>query len=418
MLANLDAQALTDHLAKVLPDNGAQLLVLDDGGAPVTRPQGGLVDGALTAQGPGPEGEMREIELGGKKYFQMRMQLSSVPWTLIYLQPEDVVLGSLRMVGGMFLLVTAVALLLMSLGVARAARSVTQPLSRLTEYLKTVDPSGEFEDFSYPYQNELGSLAASSNQMLRRIHTLLEEQQQTICQLQEEKEKVRVEQQLKRRAELKALQAQINPHFLYNTLDSIRWKAEHIGAQDISQMTKSLATLFRVGLSRGREVIPLAEEAQHVESYLQIQKLRYGERLSYALDIPAGLRELYTVKLILQPLVENAIYHGIKEKETPGAIRVTGRREGDTLLLCVEDDGPGIPKARLEILQTDLARGLSVSGEGYGIFNVNERVRLYFGPQYGLTLESRFGSGCRATVTLPCIHEEEVGPDGSLIDRG
>lgn len=418
LLANLDVQALTDYLKKIVPDGGAQLLVLDDEGALVTRPQSGLVDEELLAQASGPEGEVCEVELAGKKVLQMRMGLSSVPWSLIYLQPEDAILGSLRMVGGMFLLVTVVALLLMSLGVSRAARSVTQPLSRLTEYLKTVDPSGEFEDFPYPYQNEVGSLSASSNQMLRRIHTLMEEQQQTIRQLQEEKEKVRIEQQLKRRAELKALQAQINPHFLYNTLDSIRWKAEHIGADDISQMTKSLATLFRVGLSRGREVIPLEEETRHVESYLQIQKLRYGDRLSYTLQIPAELRELYTVKLILQPLVENAIYHGIKEKETPGTICVTGRREKDTLLLSVEDDGPGIPKARLEILQADLARGLSVSGEGYGIFNVNERVRLYFGPQYGLALESRFGSGCRATVTLPCIHEEEVGPDGSLIDRG
>lgn len=418
LLANIDVQALTGYLKNIVPAGGAQLLVLDDEGALVTRPQSGLVDGALPAEDGGEEGQMHEVELGGKKYLQMHMSLSSVPWSLVYLQPEDEILGTLRTVGSMFLLVTVVALVLMSLGVSRAARSVTQPLSRLTEYLKNVDPSGEFAEFAYPYQNEIGSLTASSNQMLRRIHTLLEEQQQTIRQLQEEKEKVRIQQQLKRRAELKALQAQINPHFLYNTLDSIRWKAEHIGADDISQMTKSLATLFRVGLSRGREVIPLEEETQHVESYLQIQKLRYGDRLSYTLDIPAELRRLYTVKLILQPLVENAIYHGIKEKETPGAIRVTGRRAGGDLLLTVEDDGPGIPKARLEILQADLARGLSVSGEGYGIFNVNERVRLYFGPQYGLALESEFGRGCRATVTLPCIQEEEVGPDGSLVDRG
>ena len=127
-------------------------------------------------------------------------------------------------------------------------------------------------------------------------------------------------------------------------------------------MTTALATLFRIGLSRGREIISVEQEAQHVGSYLQIQKLRYGGKLSYTVELSPDILQLYTVKLILQPLVENAIYHGIKESETPGLIAISGRRSGSVMELRVTDNGPGIPPERLAMLQADLARGLSVSG--------------------------------------------------------
>lgn len=300
----------------------------------------------------------------------------------------------------------------------RIVHSVTQPLSRLSQRMRSVDVKNDWQGFEYPYHNEIGTLSRSFNSMLAHIHMLLDEQETYIAQLQDEKERVRVEQQLKRRAELKALQAQINPHFLYNTLDSIRWKAERAGAQDISRMTTALATLFRIGLSRGREIISVEQEAQHVGSYLQIQKLRYGGKLSYTVELSPDILQLYTVKLILQPLVENAIYHGIKESEAPGLIAISGRRSGSVMELRVTDNGPGIPPERLAMLQADLARGLSVSGEGYGIFNVNERIRLYFGAEYGLMLESEYGRGTVAAVRLPCITQDEVEQYVSLTDSG
>ena len=236
--------------------------------------------------------------------------------------------------------------------------------------------------------------------------------------LQEQMEEIRRNEREKQKMEKKLLQSQINPHFLYNTLDSIRWKAERAGAQDISRMTTALATLFRIGLSRGREIISVEQEAQHVGSYLQIQKLRYGGKLSYTVELSPDILQLYTVKLILQPLVENAIYHGIKESEAPGLIAISGRRSGSVMELRVTDNGPGIPPERLAMLQADLARGLSVSGEGYGIFNVNERIRLYFGAEYGLMLESEYGRGTVAAVRLPCITQDEVEQYVSLTDSG
>lgn len=173
-------------------------------------------------------------------------------------------------------------------------------------------------------------------------------------------------------------------------------------------MTQALATVFRIGLSRGRELITVEEELEHVGSYLEIQCLRYGTLLKYEIDVDQALMEYYTVKLILQPLVENSIYHGIKEKGEQGLICITGRRELSQMVFTVEDNGMGIPVEQLERLNQDLKRNLSVSKEGYGIFNVNERIRLYFGEAYGLRLESRNGEWTRAVVTLPLIEEWEV----------
>ena len=230
---------------------------------------------------------------------------------------------------------------------------------------------------------------------------MLDREKQYSHQLEEKNDAIELEQRLKRRAELQALQAQINPHFLYNTLDSIRWKAEAAGAEDISQMVRDLANFFRIGLSRGREIIPLEQEICHVRSYLDIQKMRYGDRLDYQIRIPEELKKLYTVKLLIQPLAENSIYHGIKESDRKGTILITAGEEPGGVYLCVRDDGLGISQETLTILNADLKRGVTVSDGGYGIFNVNERIRLYFGRDYGLELRSCTGEWTEAVIHLP-----------------
>ena len=421
LLANIDQTRLTEYLLDIIPNDGSDILILDKSLKPVTSASGAAA-GALAAspsrlveildQGAG----FSELSQNGSTYLAANRSMQNAPWQIVYLQSESRILGRLQNIRNVFLAVSLCSVAVLMITLTRIVRSVTQPLSRLSQRMHCVEYQNDMQDFEYPYHNEIGTLARSFNSMLSHIHLLLEEQEKYIEQLQDEKERVRVEQQLKRRAELKALQAQINPHFLYNTLDSIRWKAERANAKEISQMTTALATLFRIGLSRGREIISVREEQQHVSSYLQIQKLRYKDRLSYRLCIDDDVLTLYTVKLILQPLVENSIYHGIKENDKPGEILVTGKIEEGLLVLRVEDSGLGIPPERLAMLQADLARGLSVSGEGYGIFNVNERIRLYFGNEYGLTLESEYGKGTAATIRMPCITDNEVERYVSLTD--
>ncbi len=423
LVANIDKERLTAYLYEILPKDGSDIMILDEYGKLVTYTgeniECDLVNNAEHWQKLLHTDEaFTETSCSGEQYLVAQGALVNAPWRIVYMQSESKMIGQLKKIRAVFFSVSMFAVVIALALLTKIVSSVTQPLSQLSQYMHGIEHENDMEGFQYPYSNEIGTLASSFNGMLAHIQLLLEEQEKYITQLQAEKENVKLEQQLKRRAELKALQAQINPHFLYNTLESIRWKAERAGAQDISQMTMSLATLFRIGLSRGQEIIAVKQEMEHVQSYLQIQKLRYGDKLNYTVDFEEDIMQLYTVKLILQPLVENAIYHGIKESENDGLISIAGRKKDGILELRVEDNGPGIPASRLEILNKDLQRGLCVSGDGYGIFNVNERIRLYFGTQYGLTLASKFGEGTVATITLPCITQSEVKDYVPFVDCG
>ncbi len=202
----------------------------------------------------------------------------------------------------------------------------------------------------------------------------------------------------RRRTELALLQAQINPHFLYNTLDTIIWLIESGEIAEAVRMVSSLSNFFRFSLSRGQNVITLAEEAQHIRSYLEIQQMRYRDLMSYDIDIPAALEDYILPKLTLQPLVENALYHGIKNRRRKGTIHVTCATEGDDLVLVVADDGAGMSAERLGEMRDMLMDG---KGEGFGLRAVHQRIRILFGEAYGLTLTSAPDQGTRVIVTIP-----------------
>jgi len=217
---------------------------------------------------------------------------------------------------------------------------------------------------------------------------------------------VYVEQKNKREADIKTLQAQIKPHFLYNTLDTIRWMAEERGAIEIVQMVSALTKLFRIGLSRGREVIRLSEEIEHVKCYLFIQQVRYEDKLDYVIEVDEGCMRDLVNKLVLQPLVENAIYHGIKQKRGTGHIRVTARETGDKLILKVIDDGAGMTPEQCDRLNAALrAPGSAEYDHGYGIFNVSDRIRLSHGDEYGLSYGLNENGGVTVTIAHPIIRE-------------
>lgn len=422
LVANLDQEKFTQYLLEALPADGSQTLVVSESGEVIAAANHSAVaaivedsqkmDQAVHAQ------TLLDMDLAGESYLVSACPMETAPWTIIYLQSKQAALSQLSRLRYEFTAVTLMILLLSLTALASIVDTVTTPLGKLCQQIRSSENQHKMLDFQYPYHDEIGILAKSYNSMAEHIQHLLEEQQEYIQKLEAERVRADEEQELKRRAQLRALQAQINPHFLYNTLDSIRWKAEAAGATDISQMVTALATLFRIGLSRGEEIIPLEQEIRHVESYLTIQKMRYSDQISYTLDISPQVAKLYTVNLILQPLVENAIYHGIKENSRAGNIRISARIVGTTLQLQVADDGLGIPRKQLATLQSCLASGYSDSREGYGIFSVNERIRLYFGAEYGLTLESEWGKGTLATLNLPCITISEVDKYVSYSDRG
>ncbi len=219
---------------------------------------------------------------------------------------------------------------------------------------------------------------------------------------------VRAEQRQLRKAEFELLQAQINPHFLYNTLDAIVWSAEAGNQKQVIQMVGSLSDFFRTSLNRGKEIVTVREDLQHVCSYLEIQKIRYMDILEYEILVPEELNDFKIPKITLQPLVENALYHGIKNKRGGGKITLRGHEEKDFFTIEVEDNGIGMTEERLLAVRKGLSEKAPQESELYGLYNVNERIRLNFGDEYGIVISSEHEKGTVVEVRLPKILTEIV----------
>jgi two-component system sensor histidine kinase YesM len=292
--------------------------------------------------------------------------------------------------------ISLASLLLAALASLYFTMSFSRPVLALRGAMKKAEEGDLAVRFDHGPDDEIGQLGNSFNTMLAEIRNLVDQ--------------VWAEQKSKQEAELKTLQAQIKPHFLYNTLDTIQWMAAERGAEDIQTVVGALSDLFRIGLSRGQEMIPLDRELDHIRSYLLIQKTRYEDGLEYSIADTGELGSVPVLKLILQPLVENAIYHGIKEAGRPGRLEVGARKEDGVLVLTVEDDGIGMVPARLKEVRRNLAerplRGWDGETSGYGIYSVNARIRLSFGPAYGLEFDSRPGGGTRVEIRIPITPEE------------
>ena len=237
--------------------------------------------------------------------------------------------------------------------------------------------------------DELAVLAASVNSMTESLEELVT--------------KIREDQQKMRRADLRLLQEQINPHFLYNTLDTIVWLIEGNDSDKAVSMVMSLSEFFRLVLSKGREYITIQEEELHIRSYLEIQQVRYRDILEYEIRIDPALYQYKILKLTLQPLVENSLYHGIKYKRAKGDIIVTGRLCGDEVHFTVEDNGVGMEEGELHKLQGEIMKPCKDTEKGFGLANVNERIRMNFGTEYGMSIDSVKGKGTRVEIVIPAV---------------
>ena len=253
---------------------------------------------------------------------------------------------------------------------------------------------------------ELKELGEQINQMADRLEMLIDQ--------------VRQKQDNLSKAELRTLQAQISPHFLYNTLDTIVWQAESGKGDEVVRLTRSLSDFFRISLSAGADWIPVTQELKHVSAYLSIQKTRYRDILDYEVEMPDGLEEIYMLKLLLQPLVENALYHGIKNKRGGGKITIRVSRQNRIMTFTVADTGKGMTPEQLrqveEMLreETPTTQAALESGHtGFGLRNVNTRIRLYYRKQTGLNFQSG-PEGTEVSFTIPIRTREEIDNDESL----
>jgi len=256
---------------------------------------------------------------------------------------------------------------------------------------------------------ELRELGEQINQMADRLETLIEQ--------------VRQNQDHLSKAELRTLQAQINPHFLYNTLDTIVWQAESGKGDEVVRLTRNLSDFFRIALSSGADWIPVSQELKHVSAYLSIQKTRYRDILDYEVDQAEGLEEVYMLKLLLQPLVENALYHGIKNRRGGGRILVKVKRQNRIMTFTVADTGKGMSPEQLKALEESLQEEVPTSQaamepghSGFGMRNVDMRIRLYYKKQTGLLIQSG-PEGTEVSFSIPIRTREEIDHDES-ISRG
>ncbi|GLX66135.1 sensor histidine kinase [Paenibacillus glycanilyticus] len=313
----------------------------------------------------GEEGVLRELHQHG--YLTVGYRNATTNWTFLHIVKAKVLLQDSNRIGTVTTLIAGFIALIAIILSLFVSGSITRPLLQLkkmmVDWSKGSGASVQVISFE---EDEVGAIGetfrkiSSENKQLneRLIHSQLKE----------------------REAELRTLQAQIKPHFLYNTLDSIYWMAILQNNADIAKMTVALSESFKISLNKGKETIPVFKELQHIEHYMTIQNLRYKSRFRYIVDVEQGLMSIEILKLILQPLVENAIYHGLEPKLGEGSIRLTGRMEEGTAIFTVEDDGVGM-------------EDVQVTENGYGLVNVRERILLYYGHRSSLTVKSEPGEG-------------------------
>ncbi|MGC6587330.1 cache domain-containing sensor histidine kinase [Paenibacillus sp. Dod16] len=394
LLIDLNFKVINDMLSKLDLGNRGYVFVIDRQGRIVYHPQQQLLYSNLKTERleqvlQDKQGGFVVKEGGASRIYSIKD--TDFGWKIVGVFYENELVDNKKQ---MQLSFAIAGLLCLGVGVLFSvviSRNLTRPIKKLQEKMMEVE-KGNF-DIRVPvgHSREISGLARSFNVMVLKVKELMDQ--------------IVIEQEIKRKSELNALQAQINPHFLYNTLDSIIWMAESKKHDEVILMTSALARLFRASLSKGREMIPIATEVEHITNYLKIQQMRYQDKIRFTLDMDRELYPYLTLKVLLQPLVENAIYHGIKNKEGPGTITITGRLQDDRIRFQVMDDGIGMDRSKVETLL--ISTGSQHSRNSVGIANVHQRIQLYFGAEYGLRYTSEPGAGTNVTVLIPAVHPDE-----------
>ncbi len=397
LLVDLNFNRIRELCQPIIQDPPEYIFILDRNGDYVFHPQQQLVFSGITSEPTEQIMGLTESDdplvIEGKSYIIRNTQ--SAEWRIVCVTELYANIEQWRYVQVSYASIGLVAFIVVGLVANFLSRSITHPVKELCEIMKSVDKNNFDITADIDSTDEIQQLADEFNIMLRKIRDLIDQ--------------IHHEQDLKRKSELKALQAQINPHFLYNTLDSIIWMSEMGKNKEVVLMTSALARLFRISISRGREIITVRDELLHVESYLTIQKMRYREHFTYSIEVGKELLSYPCLKIILQPLVENSIYHGLKTVEYQGHIRITGEKTEDMVTLKVIDNGVGMDATAFHHILSDDFHGTNIAHSGVGLRNVHERLRLYFGEAYGLVCSCSAEEGTAVSIRLPAdaTSEEE-----------
>lgn len=381
----IDMAKLFHDLAKGMNSNDAQLIIMKNDEAVYPEASAFPID-TLSAL-PGDEG-YKVIRYEGKQYFVTYIASTYTDWTYYTLIPFDDIFDRVAKVKNTIIIIFATLFLVILLIAVGFANGITEPIERLNAKMKRVQ-LGNFDYNEEPNEralamDEAGQMHRNFRIMVERINELIHENY--------------VKQLTIRDTEFKALQAQINPHFLYNTLESINWSAKLNNQTHISQMVEALGSLLRTSINLKEPLIPLSKELDIINHYITIQKYRFEERLDFHVDVPEKLLYCSIPKLSLQPLVENAINYGLEQMIDTCMIKIHAYVENELLFIAVEDNGPGME----EQFVTQLLSGhVKPKGSGLGLKNIEDRIKLLYGDAYGLKVESELNGGTKVTLMLP-----------------
>ncbi|WP_054026048.1 sensor histidine kinase [Bacillus sp. FJAT-28004] len=391
LLVDLNLSVINDICENINLGKKGYLFIVDNEGHIVYHPQQQLIDSKLRTERiaevlRAPSGHSFVAnESGDKRIYSV--QDTNFGWRIAGVAYSDDLIASKEGLRNSIIFYSLCGLaisLLISVGLSHR---LSKPIKVLQSDMKQVEKGNFNIQTEIGQMNEIGQLGRSFNLMVSRTKFLMEE---TI-----------LNQENKRKSELLLLQSQINPHFLYNTLDSIVWMAEQKQHEEVVLMTSALAKLFRASITKEKELVPIRVEIEHITNYLLIQKMRYNDELNYVIDMDESILGYKTLKILLQPFVENAIYHGIRNMYgmDDGLITIRGRQAGDQIIFEVEDNGQGMSQEQLGKL---LYSNKDDNGnQGIGIRNVNERIKLYFGHEYGIQIRSEIEEGTCITIVIP-----------------
>lgn len=392
LLVDMDYSVISRMLDQInTSENGQYYYLCDSSGAIIYHPRRVQISDKISSENSTmaasyKDGIYDEVFEGERRKVVINT-ISYTGWKLVGVIPYSAF--TYGMVDMRYFIILLVLLMAMMLAVVNriASQGISRPVLRLNESVREYE-AGEKPEIYIGGPQEIRHLGHSIQKSYEQIEDLMR--------------KIVLEQNERRKSELDALQSQINPHFLYNTLESITWMVEGEKNDEAVFMISQLARLFRISLSKGRTIIRIRDEVQHARSYMNIQKIRYKNTFSIDFEIDPAIEDYSTVKLILQPLLENAINYGVSGMDDCGEILVKGRREGNDILLTVEDNGIGMSEEETRLVLTDSDR-VHKHGSGVGLVNVNRRIQIYFGSEYGLFIESEPDEGTKVLIRIPAV---------------
>ena len=393
LLVDMNYSSIEQLLEKANTGNTSEYLYLMDGdGEIIYHPKQKMIYANLYQENNREtagweDGSHREYYQGENRLVTVKT-ISYTGWKIVSVVPMSAFNMGMYETRLFFVLLLILSMLMIIFLNQMVSSSIAKPLEKLNDSVKEWEAGNMQPDIYIGGFTEVEHLGRTLKSTVEQIRKLMDD--------------VLLEQEEKRKSELDALQSQINPHFLYNTLESITWMIEGERYEDAVFMISQLASLFRISLSKGKTIIRVEDEIKHAQNYMNIQKIRYKNRFQVDFQIADEIKDCCTVKLIVQPLLENAIYYGVEGMDDEGEIHVTGYRDGDDVCIEVQDNGLGMPEEMVEKLLTENEH-VPKHGSGVGVINVHNRIRIRFGEQYGLEIESEPDEGTTVRIRIPYI---------------